>query len=101
MVEYVAVNHGVAGSSPARGATSIFIAGYLPSQIYSVTVFLLYRKGFDYMGKSIIAIILTVIAWFAGIMIGAPVNMGADLGHLFAILVMGGLIIYYNEKKNK
>ena len=53
------------------------------------------------MTKTILAIVLTVVGFFAGVFIGAPANMEGDLGLLFAILIMGGFIIHSIEKQNK
>ncbi len=47
------------------------------------------------------AVIFTAISWYVGIFLGASANMGADLGNLFAILVMGSFILYSLEKKKK
>ncbi|NLY47202.1 MAG: binding-protein-dependent transport permease [Tissierella sp.] len=51
------------------------------------------------MGKAIIAVILTLFVWYLAISYGARINL-PELGNLAAIVVMGGCIIYFNDKKN-
>ena len=59
------------------------------------------QNGVIAMTKTMLAIVLTVVGFFAGVFIGAPANMEGDLGLLFAILIMGGFIIHSIEKQNK
>ena len=45
------------------------------------------------MKKILIPVIVTIIAGYIGIMIGACMNMEGYLGNIFAIASMGGFIL--------
>lgn len=49
------------------------------------------------MGKSIIALLVTVVIGVIVDMISSQINM--QLGGIAAVAVMGAFIIYFNEKK--
>ena len=49
------------------------------------------------MGKSIIALLVTVVIGVIVDMISSQINM--QLGEIAAVAVMGAFIIYFNEKK--
>ena len=51
------------------------------------------------MGKAILAMIITVIVGFVGSAICAAWANIPEWGVVLAIAVMGGLIIYFNDKK--
>lgn len=52
------------------------------------------------MGKSILAFVVTIMVGILFTAIGEMMNW-VELGNLVAIAVMGALIIYFNDKKNK
>ena len=57
-------------------------------------------KECDYMGKAILAAIVTLIVGYLGMVVGL-VLLGnwVEFGLLIAIAVMGAFIIYFNDKK--
>ena len=57
-------------------------------------------KECDYMGKAILAAIVTLIVGYLGTVVGLELlgNWG-EFGLLIAIAVMGAFIIYFNDKK--
>ena len=57
-------------------------------------------KECDYMGKAILAAIVTLIVGYLGMVVGLELlgNWG-EFGLLIAIAVMGAFIIYFNDKK--
>ena len=57
-------------------------------------------KEFDYMGKAILAAIVTLIVGYLGTVVGLELLGNWDeFGLLIAIAVMGAFIIYFNDKK--
>lgn len=53
------------------------------------------------MFHAVVAIVLSLVGYWLGLVLGIPVNMEGDLGLLFAILIMGAYNIVLTEKKNK
>lgn len=54
------------------------------------------------MGKAILAMIVTFISGWIGMVIGLELMGGfPEFGCVIAVAVMGAFIIYFNEKKNK
>lgn len=51
------------------------------------------------MGKIILAIIVTIIMGYIGIIIGAMLNLEGYLGIIFSIATMGAFILYAIENK--
>lgn len=51
------------------------------------------------MGKIIVAIIVTIIMGYIGIIIGAMLNLEGYLGIIFAIATMGAFILHAIENK--
>ena len=52
------------------------------------------------MGKAILAAIVTLIAGWTGAAIGLELFGGwIEFGTIIAVCVMGGFIIYFNDKK--
>lgn len=52
------------------------------------------------MGKALLAVIITLIFGYLGMVIGLEMLGGwVEIGLLIAIAVMGGFIIYFNETK--
>lgn len=52
------------------------------------------------MGKAILAAVVTFILGYLGMVVGLELFGGfVELGILLAIAVMGGFIIYYNNRK--
>ena len=57
-------------------------------------------KECDYMGKAILAAIVTLIVGYLGTVVGLELLGNWDeFGLLIAIAVMGAFIIYFNDKK--
>ena len=57
-------------------------------------------KEFDYMGKAILAAIVTLIVGYLGMVVGLEfLGNWVEFGLLIAIAVMGAFIIYFNDKK--
>ena len=57
-------------------------------------------KECDYMGKAILAAIVTLIAGYLGMVVGLELlGNWVEFGLLIAIAVMGAFIIYFNDKK--
>ncbi len=52
------------------------------------------------MAHAIIAIVLSLVGYWLGLVIGIPVNID-NLGILFAVLIMGAYNIVLTEKRNK
>ena len=58
------------------------------------------EKVGDYMGKAILAVIVTLIVGYLGTVVGLELLGNWDeFGLLIAIAVMGAFIIYFNDKK--
>ena len=54
----------------------------------------------DYMGKAILAAIVTLIVGYLGTVVGLELlGNWVEFGLLIAIAVMGAFIIYFNDKK--
>ena len=54
----------------------------------------------DYMGKAILAAIVTLIVSYLGMVVGLELlGNWVEFGLLIAIAVMGAFIIYFNDKK--
>ena len=51
------------------------------------------------MGKIVIAIMATILFGYAGIIIGAMLNLEGYLGVIFAIATMGAFILHSIESK--
>ena len=51
------------------------------------------------MGRIIIAILVTILMGYVGIIIGAMLNLEGYLGIIFAIATMGAFILEEIEKK--
>lgn len=52
------------------------------------------------MGKALLAVIITLILGYLGMVIGLEMLGGwVEFGLLIAIAIMGGFIIYFNETK--
>ena len=51
------------------------------------------------MGKIVIAIIVTIIMGYIGIIIGAMLNLEGYLGVIFSIATMGAFILHAIESK--
>ncbi len=51
------------------------------------------------MGKAILAAIITIVIGFAAFSIYASWINAPELAVIVAVAVMGGFIIYFNEKK--
>ena len=51
------------------------------------------------MRKSVLALILTIVAGLIGIYLGAAINLEGYLGIIFAIAVMGSFVISAIEDK--
>jgi len=58
-----------------------------------------FDKGVDCMGKIVIAIMATILFGYAGIIIGAMLNLEGYLGVIFAIATMGAFILHSIESK--
>ena len=58
-----------------------------------------FTKECDCMGKAILAMIVTVIVGFMGSAICANWVNAPEWGVVLAVAVMGGFIIYFNDKK--
>lgn len=59
-------------------------------------------KGKYVMGKAIITLILTFVVGFICMAVGNDfMNGHTEFGNLCAIAVMGALVVFFNEKKNK
>lgn len=56
-------------------------------------------KESDYMGKAILAMIVTVIVGFMSSAIFANWVNAPEWGVILAVAVMGAFIIYFNDKK--
>ena len=57
-------------------------------------------KEYDYMGKAILAAIVTLFAGYLGMVVGLELLGGwVEFGVLVAVCVMGAFIIYFNDKK--
>ena len=57
-------------------------------------------KECDYMGKAILAAIVTLIVGYLGMVVGLELlGNWVEFGLLIAIAVMGAFIIYFNDKK--
>ena len=57
-------------------------------------------KECDYMGKAILAVIVTLIVGYLGMVVGLELlGNWVEFGLLIAIAVMGAFIIYFNDKK--
>ena len=57
-------------------------------------------KECDYMGKAILAAIVTLIVGYLGMVVGLEfLSNRVEFGLLIAIAVMGAFIIYFNDKK--
>lgn len=57
-------------------------------------------KKCDYMGKAILAAIVTLIVGYLGTVVGLELlGNWVEFGLLIAIAVMGAFIIYFNDKK--
>ena len=57
-------------------------------------------KECDYMGKAILAAIVTLIVGYLGTVVGLELlGNWYEFGLLIAIAVMGAFIIYFNDKK--
>ena len=57
-------------------------------------------KECDYMGKAILAAIVTLIVGYLGMVVGLEfLGNRVEFGLLIAIAVMGAFIIYFNDKK--
>lgn len=57
-------------------------------------------KEDDYMGKAILAAVITLIAGYLGMVVGLEFLGGfVEFGSLIAVVVMGAFIIYFNDKK--
>ena len=57
------------------------------------------RLGNMDMGKIILAIIVTIIMGYIGIIIGAMLNLEGYLGIIFSIATMGAFILHAIENK--
>ena len=58
------------------------------------------NSEFDYMGKAILAAIVTLIVGYLGMVVGLEfLGNWVEFGLLIAIAVMGAFIIYFNDKK--
>ncbi len=51
------------------------------------------------MGRIIIAILVTILMGYVGIIIGAMLNLEGYLGIIFAIATMGAFILYAIDSK--
>jgi len=51
------------------------------------------------MGKIVIAIIVTIVFGYVGIIIGAMLNLEGYLGVIFSIVTMGAFILHAIENK--
>lgn len=52
------------------------------------------------MGKAILAALVTLVSGYIGMVLGLEIFGGwVEFGVLVAVAVMGGFIIYFNEKK--
>ena len=59
-----------------------------------------FYKECDYMGKAILAAIVTLIVGYLGMVVGLELlGNWVEFGLLIAIAVMGAFIIYFNDKK--
>lgn len=59
-----------------------------------------FTKEWNYMGKAILAAIVTFVLGCVGMVIGLELLGGyIEFGLLIAVAVMGAFIIYFNEKK--
>ena len=57
-------------------------------------------KESDYVGKAILAAIVTLIVGYLGMVVGLEfLGNWVEFGLLIAIAVMGAFIIYFNDKK--
>ena len=57
-------------------------------------------KERDYVGKAILAAIVTLIVGYLGMVVGLEfLGKWVEFGLLIAIAVMGAFIIYFNDKK--
>jgi len=57
-------------------------------------------KESDYVGKAILAAIVTLIVGYLGTVVGLEfLGNWVEFGLLIAIAVMGAFIIYFNDKK--
>ena len=57
-------------------------------------------KDSDYVGKAILAAIVTLIVGYLGMVVGLEfLGKWVEFGLLIAIAVMGAFIIYFNDKK--
>lgn len=62
-------------------------------------MFNLYEKEINKMGKSLLALIVTIIMGLLGTAFGYDeMNGFSEIGSIVAIAVMGAFIIYFNEK---
>lgn len=53
------------------------------------------------MFHAVAAIGLSLVGYWFGLVLGAPVNMDGDLGLLFAVLIMGAYNIVLMEKRKQ
>ena len=51
------------------------------------------------MGKIVVAVIMTIIMGYIGIIIGAMLNLEGYLGVIFSIATMGAFILHAIENK--
>ena len=51
------------------------------------------------MGKIVVAVIMTIIMGYIGIIIGAMLNLEGYLGVIFSITTMGAFILHAIENK--
>ena len=51
------------------------------------------------MGKVFIAVLLTLMAGYIGMIVGINMNL-PEVASIASITVMGACIIFYNDKKN-
>ena len=57
-------------------------------------------KDSDYVGKAILAAIVTLIVGYLGMVVGLEfLGNWVEFGLLIAIAVMGAFIIYFNDQK--
>ena len=78
----------------ANGFDKPFAASKFEKENWKLT------KECDYMGKAILAAIVTLIVGYLGTVVGLELlGNWYEFGLLIAIAVMGAFIIYFNDKK--
>ena len=83
---------------PAGGVRILFYNAVGCGILSSITRNL--TKECDYMGKAILAAIVTLIVGYLGMVVGLELlGNWVEFGLLIAIAVMGAFIIYFNDKK--